>query len=171
MNKVRTNRFKGFTLAELIVLIVIISIAATVVIPMIGNSNDLQLSAASRQLASALLYAQTYAISYQKPCQVVFDSTNDTYKLLDANNHALKDPLSQGDYKVDYTTSSSYKNVHIKSVNMDGTQKVWFDRMGAPYSGDISDARPLTTGRITLEAGKLTTVVSIGPVTGRIKVY
>ena len=66
----KPNIYKcGFTLAEVLVVLFILGIASVIVIPMIGDSSDLQVTSAARQIASALLFAQTASITDQQPCQ------------------------------------------------------------------------------------------------------
>jgi len=169
------NRRAGFTLAELMVVIVILGIAASVIIPMIGDSSSLQLETAARQLASTLLFAQTNAIANQKKYQVVFDPVNHSYAIQDENSNVIKDPTGTSNaknyfYQISFPESNHLRKVTITNVNFDGTNKVWFDRMGMPYRGEIADTIALTSGSVTLKAADRNMVITVEPVTGRIKI-
>jgi len=176
MNLSRTkNQAVGFTLAEMMVVVIIIGIAASVIIPMIGDSSDLQLETAARQLASTLLFAQTYAIANQKKYQVVFDTANHSYEIQDENSQVIKDPTGTSNaenyfFKVTFPECKHLRKVGIDNVNFDGTNKVWFDRMGMPYRGEIADATALASGSVTLKAADRNMVITVEPVTGRIKI-
>ena len=160
----------GFTLAELLVVVVILAIAALVVVPIIGDSNDLKIAAAARSLASDLLYAQTCAIANQRQYQVLFDSGANTYEIQDHDGTVITNPVSKAQYIVDFPNDANLKTVAIDSALFDGQNKLWFDRLGAPYSGNIVDNTPLADGAITLSAPGHTANITIVPITGRINV-
>ena len=80
----RNKQQGGFTLAEVLVVLVILGIAATVVIPMIGDTSGMRVTSAARLLASTLLFTQTAAISQQQQYQVVFDVAGESYEVQDA---------------------------------------------------------------------------------------
>ncbi|MBN1764296.1 MAG: type II secretion system protein [Sedimentisphaerales bacterium] len=164
----RDHLDKGFTLVEMLVVIVIIGIAATVVIPMIGDNSDMQLTSASRKLITDLLWAQTVSISTQQRYQVVFDTANETYEIQDQDGTVINDPITKAPARMDYTVDNYLRSVEIATANFDGHNSVWFDRMGAPYSGAIIDNTPLTSGQIVLAGGEQTVTVNVEPVTGRI---
>ncbi|HUT85120.1 MAG TPA: prepilin-type N-terminal cleavage/methylation domain-containing protein, partial [Thermodesulfobacteriota bacterium] len=64
---------KGFTLIELIIVLVIVSIMAAMVSPTISRSlASLQLKTAARKVAAALRYARTQAIAQAEDYQAVF---------------------------------------------------------------------------------------------------
>ena len=162
----------GFTLAEVLVVLIILGIAATIMIPMIGNTHDLQASSAVRRIASSLLYAQTAAITGQVPCQVVFDTAANSYELQDENGVPLSDTMTvAGNYSIDFGSDSRMRAVSIATADFDGSNTVWFDPLGAPYGGSISDSPPpLNNGTINVTAGEKTMTVTVEPVTGRINI-
>ena len=164
----RNNYLRGFTLAEMLMVVLILGIAATVVIPMIGNTADLQLSSAARELVSTLLYAQTCAIASQQEYQVVFDAANNSYELQDKDGVVITDPVKKTPYRQVFNTNSEFKAVTISLVNFDGGSSVWFDRLGAPYSGNPAAGIPLTQGIATLQAGTISMNVNVEPFSGRI---
>src|SRR4051794_29157191 len=64
---------KGFTLVEILVVIIILGIASAMIIPQLGSRDDLVVSAAARMMMADMIYAQNRAISLQKPHYVRFD--------------------------------------------------------------------------------------------------
>ena len=161
---------RAFTLAELLVVVVILAIASLVVIPVIGNSGDLHVAAAARKLACDLLYVQTYAISKQGKYLIVFDSLADNYEIQDQDGSVISNPVSNVDYRVDFVNDPEFKSVVMDSALFDASNKIWFDQLGAPYSGNIVDSTPLTAGSVSLSSGDNVATVTIEPVTGRINV-
>ena len=77
----RYGNSKGFTLAEVLVVLIILGIAATIVIPMIGDTSGMRVTSAVRHISSTLMFAQTAAISAQQPVQVIFDADAESYDL------------------------------------------------------------------------------------------
>ena len=65
---------KGFTLLELLIVLVIISIAAAFVGPQVaGSMSTLTLKTAAKKVASSLRYARSQATSESRPYFVLFD--------------------------------------------------------------------------------------------------
>lgn len=69
----RHGCLRGFTLIEILVVVVILSIAALIVVPGVGSQQDsLKLTASTRMVMADLFYAQNYAITNQTPVYVRF---------------------------------------------------------------------------------------------------
>ena len=178
----RTSSCRGLTLAEILVVVIILGIAAAVVVPMIGNTDGLKATSAARHIVSTLLFAQTNAISSQQQYQVVFDSANDSFEVQDKDGEIIADPVKKMPtgaanpddylYKVRLAGDGGGEGkVRIDSANFDGGNKVWFDRLGAPHSGAIADGSPaLTVGQVVISAGDTNFTINVEPVTGRVKI-
>src|SRR5688500_8415136 len=78
----RRVRSCGFTLVEILAVIVILGIASAIVIPQIGTRDDMRVKAASRTLIADLIYAQNLAISTGQVVYVRFDVAGNSYSLL-----------------------------------------------------------------------------------------
>ena len=152
----------GFTLIEIIIVVVILSIAALLAIPMLGNSGDIQVRAAGDMIAADLEYAKGMAVSRQKPYTVVFSDSAESYSIKDANGTVIKHPVNGKPYSVNFTTDSRISQVNISSlVDFGGTSQVEFDSVGKPVNGG---------GKIFLAGGGKTVTVSVDAVTGYISV-
>src|SRR5437763_7201143 len=69
----------GFTLVEVLAVVVIMGIAAAIAIPFMGTRDDLRVTAATRNVVADLIYAQNTAITTGVPVYVRFDSTANKY--------------------------------------------------------------------------------------------
>jgi prepilin-type N-terminal cleavage/methylation domain-containing protein len=169
---VNKNRPGGFTLVEVLVVLVIIGIACLVIVPHITNTDHMQVLSAGREVVSTFLYAQTMSVTNQRVHQVVFNPGLNRYEVQDAAGAVVSDPLAAGQiFRVDFTKGRHYRQVTIESADFDGSQTVWFDRMGAPYGGVIaSSPPPLNAGAVILRAGDIRVQVNVEPVSGRVTV-
>src|SRR5688572_5754245 len=61
----RRARARGFTLIEILTVIVILGIASAVIAPQIGSRDDIKAKAGARVVIADLLYAQNMAIAKQ----------------------------------------------------------------------------------------------------------
>jgi prepilin-type N-terminal cleavage/methylation domain-containing protein len=158
----------GFTIIELLIVVVIIAIAALVAIPMMTSADSFQIRSAANMIAADLEYAKTIAISRGQRFSVVFDKTTESYRIEDESGAVIAHPVKKGfDYIIDFQNDSRLNKVDIEDVNFDTTSEVTFDYLGSPYDGDDN---PLNSGVISLRAGQMTVTVNIEPVTGFISI-
>ncbi len=156
---------------ELMVVLAIIAIAAAIVVPMASSGGTMQLRAGVTMLAADLEYAKSMAISRGQRYSVVFNSSTESYQIVDENGATIGHPIKKGSlYVVDFRNDGRLSNVEIVSANFDGVSTVGFDYLGIPYSVSASPAALLNAGVITLRAGSTTRTVSVEPVTGYITV-
>ena len=80
---------RGLTLAELLVTVAIIALVAAITVPFYQIvTMNLDLSAASRDLASDLRYAQQLSVTTQVNYQVIFSVTGESYYIRNTSSTA-----------------------------------------------------------------------------------
>src|SRR4051812_12404149 len=92
---------RGFTLVEILMVVIILGIAAACVVPQLSSRDDLKASAATRVVMADLIYAQNRAISVQQTHYVAFDVANKNYALLTAwlpTQVFVTHPISKNNY-------------------------------------------------------------------------
>lgn len=153
----KTSRV-AFTLVELIVVIMIMGIVATVVVPMLSNTQAMQLRANARQIVTELQSAQTASIATRQQYLIEFDRDNNLYQV-----------TPEGEASVSYPLSG---RVAIRSVDFNNENNIWFDSMGAPLANTAEnpDGLPLVTGSLLLESGGEQMTIAVEPVTGRVSI-
>ena len=158
----------GFTLIEIMMVVVILVIAALAVVPMLSSGASVQVEAAADMLAADLEYAKSMAISHASVYRVVFNVSQNYYQIQNAYGTVISHPVKKGQlYTVDFDAQTNLNQVQIDTVDFNGTTEVRFDYIGSPYDGDDN---ALNTGSVTLTAGESTAEVTVEPVTGLIKV-
>jgi len=151
MNMFYSNSIKpnGFTLIEMIVVIVIVAIMATVVATNIGSGNrTATLRGAAREISSALRFARGHALTHSKETSLKFNLKNNSYQVTHKNK-----------------TFNISKDIE---VSLDVAQsQVAEDQVGAiRFFSDGSS----TGGRITLEIEESKYQLDVNWLTGQVEI-
>ena len=158
----------GFTVVEILIVVVIIAIAAMVAIPMMTSAAGFQIRSAANMIAADLEYAKTIAITRGQSFSVVFDKAAESYRIEDEISAVIAHPVKKGfNYIIDFKNDSRLNKVDIENVDFDTTSEIKFDYLGSPYNGA---GNPLNSGVISLRAGQMTATINIEPVTGFISI-
>ena len=168
------RRACGFTLIEVIVVVVILSIVALMAVPMFGSAADIQLKAAANMIAADIEYAKSMAISRQQNYSVVFNSTDESYEVQDSGGNVIPHPINPVDLAVDFDDDPMYSRLNqvviVSAVfNPDSEETIIFDYLGSPHSGS-SAGNPLDSGVVTLEAGGIQMTIEVEPITGYVTI-
>lgn len=151
----------GFTLAEMIIVVVILAIAAAMAIPMFSSAGSMKAASAADTIAADLEYAKSMAISRGRSYSVVFDTATESYRVEDQDGVVIAHPVKKGfNYVVDFRKESSLSGVDMTSANFGGTGSVTFDFLGSPDNG----------GTVGLSSGGFSVSVIVEPVTGFISI-
>lgn len=151
------GRSRGFTIVELLIVVVILSIVALTAIPMMSSAASIQARSAANLIAADIEYARSMAISRGQNYSVVFNKDTESYKIVDQSGAVIQHPVKKGfTYVVDFRTESRLSRVNIANAVFGTDQTVVFDCLGSPDSG----------GTVNLQAGGISTTITVEPVTG-----
>ncbi len=151
---------RGFSLVEVLIVVVILAITAAVVIPGMSSAASTKIRSAADVIASDLEYARSMAITNQRAYTVDFDTSAESYQLED-NSGVIEHPVKKGfDFVVDFSGDSRLSRVDIYTADFGGSDEVSFDYLGSCDNGGV----------VTLKAGDVTVYVNVQSVTGFITV-
>jgi prepilin-type N-terminal cleavage/methylation domain-containing protein len=164
----------GFTLAEILLVVLIIAIAAMIAVPMMGSMDSVQIRSAANMIAADLEYAKSMAISRGQNFSVVFETTK-SYQIFKDEGGTLvriEHPVKKTpDYIVNFSADSRLDKVVIESADFDSSNTITFDSLGSPHSESGTNPPYLSdVGVINLKAGDFTMTISVEPVTGFISI-
>jgi prepilin-type N-terminal cleavage/methylation domain-containing protein len=155
----------GFTLLEILSVVVILAVAAAIVVPKFGNTGDIQGTAAARQLCGDLMYAQSVAINTQTPVRVSFNRTTSQYTLtavpVTGSSYVLTNPSSGQLYPAGFTGAAGRLGIVTVNDTTFTSDLFTFDALGSPSAA----------GDIHLLSQGLTVTVSVALTTGKLSIH
>ncbi|MCX5687865.1 MAG: type II secretion system protein [Candidatus Omnitrophica bacterium] len=159
----------GFTLIELVMLIVIIGIVALASMPKAITSQAVRLEAACQKIATDLRYTQEMALAQQVRFGISIDPVNEAYFVYRVNvGTVARDPQTRNNFNVSFVTLNEFKGIDIVSTSF--SNKIEFDSVGAPYDGNgvILSSQGVIT--LQAQAGTYSRTVRIEAKTGKVSV-
>ena len=170
----RAVRASGFTLVELLTVVVIMGIVALIAIPLFESTDAARVSSAAKLIVSDLQYAQMYSISHSdNPMGLKFDTSTNSYSLVQrsgalpfncASVSIATNPAGGAAYVTTFGTgrASELTGVSIDSLSLDGDECLMFGSYG-----ELDQATPATLD-VTFGGRSLT--LSIDPISGEVTV-
>ncbi|MBI5041493.1 MAG: type II secretion system protein [Gammaproteobacteria bacterium] len=143
----------GFTLIELVMVIVIIGILAAMAAPRMSLT-DSSVHAQAAQIARDIRHAQMLAMTQGRT--LTFQSLGGSYRCTDSTSTVITDPATQQPFTF---TLNNGVTLTVASVN--------FDSLGRPVSGG---ALRSTAVDFTVSGGAQSAALSVSPVTGFVAV-
>lgn len=172
----------GYTLTELIVVVVIIALGASIALPSVEPTEDARLQQAAELIDDAIQFARTEAIRSGLDYGVSFDQGSQRIRLyylstgflgIPQLNYVIRDPVTRNLYDFDLDEHPAFRSIELESVSLifegSGTNRtnLGFNAEGIPKYEVASIDRLLTNGQLILKLGKSRKTLTINPVTGR----
>jgi prepilin-type N-terminal cleavage/methylation domain-containing protein len=172
----RVSARRGFTLVEILAVVVILGIASVLVIPNLGTRNDQYVAAASRVVMADLMYAQSQAIVTQNLVYVNFNTGTQQYSLTTTAPDVtpvvyVTNPTTNSNYTTTFASSTvaQLQRDSFTTPSFGGTTCLAFDELGQPYSVNVSTGAASllsANGTVPLVCGSNTLTVSVEPYSG-----
>ena len=148
---------KAFTNIELIIILLVIGIIASVAITQMPDMEGIRIIQATYKIQSDIRFAQRLAMQLQRRTAILFSAAEDNYSIYientyqaddwDFNNVKAEDPLSQKDFDVQLN-SGDFQGVDITTVFFNSANyALMFDRDGDPYG--MQSSSPFTATALT----------------------
>jgi prepilin-type N-terminal cleavage/methylation domain-containing protein len=179
----------GFTLAEIVIVVAILSITAAIAIPKADPQAAFAADAAAAEVARALRFAQREAIRTGTYQQISVDPATQVLRVYQpdaSTGTTATHPVDKRPYQISFAGNAMPRATIVSAVfNYEGgptTNYASFGPDGTPSCVDPSklsqlwsallgtkDIDPLKDeGRITIRYGNVERVVRVAPVTGRV---
>lgn len=179
----------GFTLAEMVTVVAVLALAASLVIPKADPQAAFAADAVAGEIARALRFAQREAIrtgTYQMVSADPATQALRVYQVIDKKESLAIHPVDKHPYQISFAGNAMPRATIVSAVfKYDGgptTHYASFGPDGSPayvdpglfgqlagFLFDAKDVDPLKEeGRITIRYGNAERVVRVTPVTGRV---
>jgi MSHA pilin protein MshC len=177
MHALRKRSEHGFTLAEVVIILIILGIIALIAIPRLGDTTGVKASATASKLRSDIAYAQSLAMTSGQRYRVYFNlspapaagyavvNNADSDATWGEAGEFARDPSSGGDLSVTLN-AGDYAGITISAGGL-APGFVEFDTLGRPYnSGGLLGA----PASVTVAGGSVTQTVTVSAQTGLVSV-
>ena len=164
---------KGFSLIELVLVMVVTGILAVSAISAYFGVEDNRVDGAAKRLASDLAYARQMALTENGVFGIAFDTVNDTYAVHEfdpatAVETTIANTLTQTAAATDFDGIPGMEGVTIQVANFGGTQTVRFSSNGTPQ--DDNEADLAAQGTVVLNHSGVTRTITVQANTGEINI-
>ncbi|MCC6910029.1 MAG: prepilin-type N-terminal cleavage/methylation domain-containing protein [Phycisphaerales bacterium] len=166
---------RAFTLIEILIVVTLMGIAASLLIPNMSNAVSFETEAAVRQIVADLSFAQSDAMARQAPRRVLFAEDGSGYRILaspfDPENDVLYDPISDGGsgkYIVNFQTDERFRMLALEEVVFDGANNyITYDAIGGPINGENASS---IGGSLVVTGSDGRFQINVSGFTGRVSV-
>ena len=154
----------GFTVAELLTVIVLVSTLVVAAMPMLAsNLNSLRATALAREIATDIRYAQSLAVKTGSQYCVTFWEADQAYAVrvwAGGDWQVCSHPVTKKPWKVYLSPGTRYAGLSFTAAQFGTNSYVVFDKYGSPDNG----------GAVTFTLGPTTRTVLVAALSGRVTV-
>jgi type II secretion system protein H len=159
----------GYSLVEVLIVVLIMAIMAAIVVPSIGTAGDTQSSSGIKVLQSDLDLARSMALTTGQPYAVVFSNDMKSYKVV--ANYAG----AGGDYAAvtaidDPAAPKNKRDVTLSKLNKMDADTISYSLGGKTYVKFMSQGDPEVGGTITVTSHGQAWTITIQTLTGMMSV-
>lgn len=173
---------KGFSLVELVIVVLILGVVAVVAIPFLSTANEKKLALAADEIASAMQYARTQSVRLGQPFGFSIQAVDQRIRVFRADfsgtspafEYNVYHPFSKQLYDIDLRNHAfaSAETLVLESHFVGSCSllsDVFFNEQGMPHC--VAPAtRILLNYQVLLNLGSYSRLVTLHGVTGRVTI-
>jgi type II secretory pathway pseudopilin PulG len=149
-----SSRSAGFTLLEVLLMVILGIILASVAMPSAHTFDDQRVASAARILGSDIEFARARALATSLHHRILVELHLDRYKVESPVGTPLLEPLTRKPWIRELATHG----IDITATDFNGFTALVFDPSGKPNSG----------GSFTFQKGTFRAVIKVAAVTGEV---
>ncbi|QOI99012.1 MAG: prepilin-type N-terminal cleavage/methylation domain-containing protein [Phycisphaeraceae bacterium] len=160
---------RGYTLIEVLIVVVVLGIAASLVTPSMGGSGSLRVQAAVRTIVADITFAQSDSLAFQAGRALIFNPDENEYTMVEVRSSTL-------DPEVDRVQLTSFNHGKFGDARItrvafsgDAGNLLIFDEMGAPVTAPLGST-PASNGFVEVEGSGQRFTLTVEGFTGRVSV-
>lgn len=158
---------RAYTLIEVLIVVTILGICASMVAPTMTGSQGLRVQAAVRTIVADITEMQSDALAFQKGRALVFHPDENRYTTVEINGTSIDEALDTLTNVA--LTRSDFGEAKISDADFDDTAVLIFDELGSPVTTP-GGSTPASNGTIKVTGAGETFQITVEAYTGRVSV-
>lgn len=163
---------RGYTLVEMLIVVVLMGLAAAMVIPSMAQASSLKVQGALRMMVADITVMQSDAVAFQQNRAIVFRPNGDATRYIMCESNGLTPDTTTGVIQRRYFGGETYGYASVpETTNLAATDTLIFDALGGPIRGGSGGSvEPAQTATIRVSGSNQNWQISIEAFTGRVTV-
>lgn len=158
---------RAYTLIEVLVVVTILGICASLITPSMTGSQGLRVQAAVRTIVADITEMQSDALAFQRGRALVFHPDSNSYVTVEINGTSIDEALDA--LATTTFNRDSFGDAKISEVDFDDTETLIFDELGSPVTTP-GGSTPSSNGTITITGAGEKYQITVEAYTGRVSV-